>query len=377
VKVTTEPVTDAPAKALPDPSTFDVAAALDGMLADLTTYVRFTDPAQAYAIVLWAAHTYTIGCHSRSPRLLVTAAEKGSGKTTVLEWLEVHCLHAKVMANVSNAYLFRKVEYVARRLTILLDEIDTVFRSGKDNSELHGLINDGWRKGGTVGRVVMIEGVGIPTDFACHAPLAMAGNNTAKVPDTVLDRSIHIEMVRAPRDVKLLPYDMDDHHEPKAALRASWEAWADAHATALHEHEPDEVPEALGHRAKQNWRPLFAIADVAGGEWPARARQAAVTLTQTSDESRVSNGMRLLADIRDVYAEKDLAVVKSMELVAALNEMEESPWGSMGRGQGITAAWLASELKRYGIKPLPIKVNGKTIRGYKRAAFEPAWELYL
>jgi predicted lipoprotein with Yx(FWY)xxD motif len=42
--------------------------------------------------------------------------------------------------------------------------------------------------------------------------------------------------------------------------------------------DPDpSIPAALNDRAADNWRPLIAIADLAGGEWPQLARQASLT----------------------------------------------------------------------------------------------------
>ena len=39
-----------------------------------------------------------------------------------------------------------------------------------------------------------------------------------------------------------------------------------------------EPPEELHDRAADNWRPLMAIGEVAGGPWPERARKAALVL---------------------------------------------------------------------------------------------------
>jgi len=38
------------------------------------------------------------------------------------------------------------------------------------------------------------------------------------------------------------------------------------------------MPASLYGRAADNWRPLIAIADLAGSEWPARARRVAERL---------------------------------------------------------------------------------------------------
>jgi putative DNA primase/helicase len=43
----------------------------------------------------------------------------------------------------------------------------------------------------------------------------------------------------------------------------------------------------LHDRAADNWRPLLAIADAAGGAWPERARKAALTLAAADDQSKI------------------------------------------------------------------------------------------
>jgi hypothetical protein len=53
------------------------------------------------------------------------------------------------------------------------------------------------------------------------------------------------------------------------------------------------VPYGLNDRACDNWSPLLAIADLAGGEWPQRARAAALDLSGAGrdDEQDVPVGM--------------------------------------------------------------------------------------
>jgi putative DNA primase/helicase len=46
------------------------------------------------------------------------------------------------------------------------------------------------------------------------------------------------------------------------------------------------LPDALDDRASDNWRPLIALADTAGGKWPGRARAAALALSGAPRQSR-------------------------------------------------------------------------------------------
>ena len=69
-------------------------------------------------------------------------------------------------------------------------------------------------------------------------------------------------------------------------------AWAAANLETLRAADPI-APDALGDREAEIWGPLLAIADMAGGEWPARARAAAVDLHRGAAPVE-SNGLRLL-----------------------------------------------------------------------------------
>ena len=69
----------------------------------------------------------------------------------------------------------------------------------------------------------------------------------------------------------------------------------------------DADPAALAvdnDRAKDMWDPLLAVADVAGGDWPERAREAGLALAEASESETAEADVKLvlLADIRDIFA---------------------------------------------------------------------------
>ena len=66
----------------------DRAALLDDLVAFIRRYVVATD-AQVEAIALWLMHTHTIDAADATPYLSITSAEKRSGKTRLLETLEL------------------------------------------------------------------------------------------------------------------------------------------------------------------------------------------------------------------------------------------------------------------------------------------------
>jgi putative DNA primase/helicase len=97
----------------------------------------------------------------------------------------------------------------------------------------------------------------------------------------------------------------------------------------LRKIEPD-MPESLnaaGDRAPDAWEPLVAIADVAGGVWPQRARNAALALTGV-DMAALSDSdvdIELLPDIDQI--------LNACDIFAATAEQKEQQ-ARCSRGAG-------------------------------------------
>jgi len=84
--------------------------------------------------------------------------------------------------------------------------------------------------------------------------------------------------------------------------------------------------------------------------------------------------MRLLADIREVFGERDH--LPTNDLLQALHDMDEAPWGEW-YGKPLTARGLARLLEPYRVVPLRRRVDGHNLRGYFTADFLDAWQRYL
>ena len=138
-----------------------------------------------------------------------------------------------------------------------------------------------------------------------------------------------------------------------------------------------ELPAGFDNRLGDNWRLMLAIADLAGGEWPDQARQAATAIARggTSD---MSIGIKLLADIKDIFVITAVDRLSSLELVEALGEIEGHPWADWKGGNLITPNALARLLEPFGIRPGSIRLeDNRVLRGYQRSHFEDAFERYL
>lgn len=347
----------------------DTARLLDTIRAFIRRYVVLRDDHQAVTLALWVAHTHALSAAVCTPYLAILSPEKQSGKSLLLEVLQALTARGEHATNISPAALFRIIE--AGPPTLLLDEVDALFKSESERAEeLRGLINSGNRRGATVLR--------------CHGPLhdvrafrvfcakALGGIENGTLPDTVRDRSIAIRMRRKTKADTVERWLLQRVEVAAMDLREWVADWAQRFTETLSTAEP-ELPDALSDRQQEAWWALLAIADLAGGEWPQAARNAAVALDGAEDD--ISIGVRLLAAIRTAFGDERVLTVTA--LLGALNSDEDLPFGGWSDGKGIDARWLSRKLKPYEIRPGTVRSGENVARGYNRDWFIDAWARYV
>jgi 5S rRNA maturation endonuclease (ribonuclease M5) len=318
------------------------------------------------ALALWTLHAWTMDAGDISPFLVLVSPTKRCGKTNTLTVLYYLTPRSEFTSNISASALFRYIQEV--RPTLIIDEGDSFI---KDNEEMRGILNSGHTKtAACVIRNVEVNGEHKPRRFSTWAPKAIA--TIRALADTLEDRAIVVQLQRKPKAasvVRLRKRDSDEF----ALLRRQAARWAADNFSKLTDPEPD-IPEALNDRAADNWRPLLAIADLAGGHWPRRAREAACLLSGEGHDSTSVN-VELLADIRLAFG--DLDVIRSLDLVAKLIADLERPWVEWKGGRPLTQKQLAGLLRPFGIVSETVSTPGqKDAKGYKRAGFEEVWEQY-
>jgi hypothetical protein len=182
----------------PEAVEFDptVADAVDGarVLNDvrdfLARFVAFPSDDALTATTLWAAHTHALEAFDCTPRIAFLSPEPGSGKTRALEILELLVLRPLLTVNVTPAYLFRKVADEAGPPTLLYDEIDTVFGpKAKDNEDIRGMLNAGYRRGATAGRCVLKGKTVDVEELPAFAAVALPGWTTCPTPSAAVPSS--------------------------------------------------------------------------------------------------------------------------------------------------------------------------------------------
>jgi putative DNA primase/helicase len=341
----------------------------DVLLNDIAnTITRFIvcKPETAHAAALWVSMTWFIDVVQVAPLAVISAPEKRCGKSQLLTLLGKLSCRSVVASNITPAALFRVID--AWKPALMIDEADAFMR---ENEELRGIINSGHtRDSAYVVRVVGDEHT--PKQFSTWGCKAIAG--IGHLADTLMDRAVVLELRRK------LPHENVErlrHAEPDLFdhLASRLCRFAQDNREAVRRARP-ELPQALHDRAQDNWEPLLAIADVAGGVWPEQARRAALDISGATDEGGTI-GNELLSDIMEVLETKRVERIGTTELIEALCADDEKPWATYNRGKPVSPRQIAKRLKEYGIASKNLRAGYGVTKGFERIQFEDVFLRYL
>lgn len=349
----------------PWPDPVNGAALLAEVAATVQRFI-VCQPETARAVALWASMTWFMDVVQVAPLAVITAPEKRCGKSQLLFLLGRLVYRPLTASNISTAALFRTID--AWRPTMLVDEADSFM---KENEDMRGLLNSGHTRDGAY--IIRVVGDNHePTRFNTWGAKALAG--IGRIADTLMDRAVVLELRRKlPNEkVERLRYAEQDLFETLAEKLCRF---AEDHREAVRKARPD-LPAKLNDRAQDNWEPLLAIADVAGGLWPSLARAAALKLSGAS-ESSLTIGVELLSDIQEVWEAKRVDRISTADLIAALCEDEEKPWATYNKGFQIKPRQVARKLSEYGISSNTIRIGPATPKGFMREQFTEAFSRYL
>jgi hypothetical protein len=252
----------------------DTAELLAAIEVKFRRYVVASD-AIVTASVLWGAFTYAVEIATHAVKLIFTFPERDAGKSIAQDVLRWVVLRPYAAVEATGAAVYRIVDRL--RPTLCLDEADTIF--ARRGNVLAHIANDSWsnnkRKVPRVGKGGRID------EFDVYGAqlISMKG---LRVPDTVLSRSIVclIWPKLASELVEEFTYQDDDEFK---VIRRKLARWVVDNAGALRDAKPD-FPPGFNNRIRVNWKMLLAIAELAGGKWPKRVRNAALELETDRDE---------------------------------------------------------------------------------------------
>jgi hypothetical protein len=331
---------------------------------------------------LWTMHTFIYRKYLCTPRLAIVAPEADCGKTTLLNTIS-HLSYRGGMnlADSTPPFYFRVVQMHKVMLTI--DEADVLFDPSVSDDLIKTQIrifNAGHSQVGQVGRCVGEQQD--PRVFNLFAPLAIAYINRKdlKIPVTTRSRCLFSPLDRMPAHVKVAEFDANDLTAHQTLQRKTM-SWRNAHIDQL--NLDPMMPAGIKTRNADNWKPLFAMADLdRRGDFADTLRALAVAETQRLQASKRSESTLMLGDFRTIFDVEGGPAVLGRTVKEKLDGMEDRPWGGMPRRVppfvGISQRKISDLLEPYGIEPkIVVDKKGQRGRGYERKDFEQAWTLYL
>ena len=348
----------------------------------------FPAPEAADGVVLWTAATHAQAAWQHATRLHLTSPVKRCGKSRLLDLISATCYQPVITVNISPAALVRVIGDDPP--TLLLDEIDTVFgKKASDNHEdLRGILNAGHQRNRPYLRCVGVGANQTVEAFPSFAMAALAG--IGDLPDTIEDRSVIIRLRRRAAGERVAPFRLRKDIPPLLELGGRIGAWAGGNASILADAEP-ALP--VEDRAADCWEPLAAIADLAGGDWPTRARKAAFALTEESEKAAAgaSMALRLLADLRELFTMKTpdgtlmpgangqpqfYPALFTGNILSGLWMVPEAPWASY-YGRQFSDRDLASLLGQFGVESREVRIRDEHRKGYRAEDLWDAWMRYV
>lgn len=367
---------------LPADDPVDLAAMLSQIAVLLKKYIIVGDE-QADCMALWVAHTYVFQSGEHCPLLIVNAPERACGKTLVQEVVASLAHRPLSTANATPSTLFRLVE--AWQPTVFIDEADTFFAK---NSDLHGLINAGHKRGGQVWRTESVRDSFEPKVFNVFCPKSIAGIALERhLPEATMSRGVVINMRRKLPEERVERWRYVDPEEVDRLARGL--AWIAANRLDDIKAARPILPDELSDRDQDNWQPLLAIAECAGAGWHDRATKAAKAISGKATQPE-SVSHELLRDIRMIMEkyegdlhkkpdrDKSLKYISTVDLHEALTVSQEFGWCTYNRGEPLTFKQLARQLAPYGVRPKTVRIReGLTPKGYEIRLLKDAFTRYL
>ena len=344
----------------------DGAQILDELHAFITRFMVMPSAAAADAVTLWAMHTHATDQERKlvfdsTPRLAILSDEPGSAKTLLMTLLELVTPRACVITQPTAPALVNLIR--DEHATILLDELDLFFGPGNGRRDARALINTGYKRSGKTARA---NGV-----IHTFAPFAIGGLAATFCANELLrptrERCIMIRLRKVEGERE--EYRSRLHDPVGHALGEACAAWGAANGMELATAWPD-LPDGVDGRTKEIWEPLFAVAEIAGGDWPKRADEAcrALALGDGSDAApEVTPLARLLRNLRAAFDGQP--EVSSADLVRRLYELDRR-FRVLWPNDKLAPREMAALLRPLGVSPHKIRFEAGPLQGYRLAELE-------
>jgi Protein of unknown function (DUF3631) len=345
---------------------------LNAVAAKFGEYVIIHDQVIAPIIPLWIAFAWVHDIAAFSPILVFESADTGEAKSAASKMVALQTPRACILVEPTGPAFYHLIDRT--HPTLVIDDADKLLPRRPD---LAHIVNAGWMRGNSIPRVDVKTNEVHRFDTFC--PKVINGINLlAHLAPATRTRCITIKMLPKLESEKVANHRHADRDESFVILRRKLLRWATDNMSKLDNAEP-KMPEGIFSRLEENYHLMFAIADLAGGGWPKKARAAAIRLT--AEHNSPSAGKNLLSIMFDLTVKRRTTLFTSEQLPQLVAD-ESDEFANYKHGRMINKYEIAILLRPYcGIHPDLIHPRGgKTAdRGYDTTwpEFTRAFKHYL
>ena len=290
-----------------------------------------------HLLALKTFESFLLDCFSCLSILRVRSPEKGCGKSTVLDTLELLVQKAFLCITATVSSLFRTTTQY--HPSFLIDESREF---GKNNDDLRAFACAAYERGRTVPRInpntLEVE------LFETFSWLTLA--SVEALDETIEDRAITIFLKRKPTHVETEELD-DIDPQVFHDLKRKIQRWANDHAVAI-KAMPLPRPKSMHNRNWKKWRSLLKIAREIDEKCLIDSLSIALRKTREFAEEP-SLQIEILLRIRTAFREHKKDFLPTTVILKALNADKEAPWADWTNGiqKGLTSHRLGKVLREH------------------------------
>lgn len=274
-------------------------------------YICFPEDSWLSFISLWVLGTYIFKIFRYYPYVWLNA-EKGSGKTLLMEVLAGIAFNGELVANPTESVIFRDISN--NLVTMFIDEVEQLRKRDKDvYGSLISLLNTGFNKSGLVKRTESTGQGGFTVkSYSSFSPKMFAG--ISEIDDVLQDRTIRIPLLRKKETEVVERFkETAEIIELQKRIRDDLYIFGLTHGKDIFDiynsnSEAIEGMEHLSNRELDIWEPIFLLGNIVDG-----FSEGSTNLVDTLTElSKKSVNEKQLENISQNETFKLLHVVKTM-----------------------------------------------------------------